>query len=659
MTTQCPRINTAPTASARAWLFSLLPFVAPALAQAEPTLPLSEEKWEEVVVVGSYVPRPAREVGSAVTILTAEDIELRQTALGAELLREVPGAAVNRAGQTGALTQVRIRGAEGNHTLVFIDGIEANDPAQSFEYNFADLMTWDIERIEVLRGPQSALYGSEAIGGVVSLTTTDPLPGFHGQARVEGGSFGTTQYGATVSGGSESVRGLLSANRYDTDGISQSAIQSGEKDGYETTTLHGKVDVAITDRLEARLVVRHSDNEVETDRQDFDFPDTPTQGQLVDSDDRTESEQLYGLAELRARFVDDRWLHRLAIGYTDTESDSYSSDEYSSGVRGERRQYEYETTFLFGGSDFRHALTGGVEREEWKFENVVPSYPDANHTQDDDQTSFIAEYDVSVRDNTSVSVSVRHDRNDLFDDATTFRATGSYLFAGPATRVHASYGQGITNPSFFELFGYAPSTFEGNPDLEPEKSHGWDLGVEQALWDGRALVDVTYFDATLEDEIATVFDFTTFLSTPVNQSGESERRGIEVTLQARLNDAWSVRGSYTYLDATDPDGADEVRRPENTGSLDVNYAFLGGRGNVNVGALFNGEQQDNEFVNATPATRVTLDSYTLMNAAVTFDVTPRVQVFVRGENLLDEDYTEVFGFRSPGAAGYLGVRARL
>ncbi len=654
MTTQFPRIAAVPTASACVLIATLAPAAS---AGSAPTL--SEEKWEEIVVVGSYLPRPAREVGSAVTTFTADDIDARQVALGSELLREVPGTAVNRTGQVGALTQVRIRGAEGNHTLVFIDGIETNDPAQSFEYNFADLMTWDVQRIEVLRGPQSALYGSEAIGGVVNITTTDPEPGFDGHARVEGGSFGTLQYGATVSGGSESVRGLLSANRYDTDGISQSAVQSGEKDGYQTTTLHGKLAFEISDQLQARLVLRHSDNEVDFDRQDFDFPDTATQGLLVDSDDHTESEQLHGLAELRANLVDGRWLHRLALGYTDTESDSYSSDVYSSGVRGERRQYEYETTFLFGDGGLRHALTGGIEREEWEFENIVPSYPDANHSQDDDQTSLIAEYAVSVRENASVSISVRHDENDLFDDASTFRTTGSYLFTRSGTRVHASYGQGITNPSFYELFGYAPSTFEGNPDLEPEKSEGWDIGVEQAFWDGRALVDVTYFDATLEDEIATVFDFNTFLSTPVNEDGESDRSGVEVSVQARLSEAWSVRGSYTYLDAADPDGAVEIRRPKNSGSVDVNFAFMGGRGNFNLGALFNGQQEDNEFVNATPETRVTLDSYTLVNAALSFDLTPGVQVFVRGENLLDEDYNEVFGFRSPGAAGYLGVRARL
>src|SRR5690606_8993483 len=204
------------------------------------------------------------------------DIDVRRVDLGAELLREVPGLAVSRSGQVGNVTQVRIRGAEGNHTLVLIDGIEANDPGFGSEFNFADLLTYDIGRMEVLRGPQSALYGSEAIGGVISITTAEPTVGLAAHAEAQGGSFGTTQFGASVAGGTDAVAGRLSAMRYDTDGISASAIHP-EKDGYETRTLHGKLDVALGERLHARVVLRQADNEVESDRQDFDFPPTPTE----------------------------------------------------------------------------------------------------------------------------------------------------------------------------------------------------------------------------------------------------------------------------------------------------------------------------------------------------------------------------------------------
>jgi vitamin B12 transporter len=637
---------------------SLILLPLPSAFAGQPSERLSERAWEEIIVVGSHLPRPAREVGSAVTVLRAHDIDVRQVNLGSELLREVPGLAVNRSGQVGNVTQVRIRGAEGNHTLVLIDGIEANDPGFGSEFNFADLLTYDVGRIEVLRGPQSALYGSDAIGGVISISTAEPDRGFSAHGEVERGSFGSRQLGASLSGGSEAVSGRLSATRYDTDGISASAIEP-ERDGYQTNTVHGKLDVALTEQLSARLVLRQADNEVESDRQDFDFPPTATEGLIVDADDVSESRQRYGLMELNAELLDGRWLQRAAVGYTDTESDNFSSGSRVSGNRGERTKVEYQTTVRLGDGTWDHALTGGIQRELLEFEGLSATIADANQTRKDDQTSFVAEYALTHGRRASASLSVRHDNNDRFDDATTFRVTGSYLFDATGTRWHASYGEGITNPSFVELFGFAPTSFQGNPDLQPEQSESYDVGVEQSLFEGHALVDVTYFHATLSDEITTVFDFDTFTSTAVNQPGESDRQGVELEVQAQLGPLWSVHGSYTWLDATEPDGRREVRRPRHSGSVNVNYQFLDGRGNINLGAVFNGAQQDNEFISSTPESRVTLDDYTLVNAAVTYDLSARLQLFVRGENLLDEGYTEVFGYRSPGAAGYLGMRARL
>ncbi len=630
------------------------------VARADDGQPLtfSASRWEELVVVGSSLPRPAREVGSAVTVLTARDIDIRQINLGADLLRVVPGLAVNRSGPEGSVAQVRIRGAEGNHTLVLIDGIEANDPGISSEFNFGDLLTFDVGRIEVLRGPQSALYGSDAIGGVISIETATPAQGVQARGEVEAGSFGTRQVGGSIAAAGDRLSGLLSASRYRTDGVSASAIEP-ERDGFETTTLHGKLGVDITTWLDAQLVLRESDSEVDNDRQDFDWPPTPTEGLIVDANSQTEARGRYGLLALNAELLDGAWLHRAAVGYTRTKADSFSDGARSNGTRGKRRKFEYQTTLRFAGGSLQHALTAGIQRELLGFENLSTAFPSANQTRSDDQTSVIGEYAVLLRDAASLSLSLRHDRNDRFDDATTVRATGSYLLEATGTRLHASYGEGITNPTFTELFGFDPDSFAGNPDLAPERSESFDIGVEQALFGGRALVDLTWFDATLDDEIVTVFDLVSFVASVENQRGRSDRQGVELSVQARLSPAWSLQGSYTYLDATDPDGRREVRRPSHSGSVNVNYAFLEGRGNLNLGAVFNGDQRDSEFISTTPATRVTLDGYALVNVAASLDVNDRLQLFARAENLLDETYTEVFGYRSPGAAGYLGVRLRL
>ncbi|MEQ8858008.1 MAG: TonB-dependent receptor [Pseudomonadales bacterium] len=641
-------------------IVALLTLCASTGVPAADTGPLSfsESRWEELVVVGSLLPRPAREVGSAVTVLGAHDIEIRQVNLGADLLRVVPGLSVNRSGPEGNVTQVRVRGAEGNHTLVLIDGIEANDPGISSEFNFADLLTYDVGRIEVLRGPQSALYGSDALGGVIRIESTTPASGLHAHGEVEGGSFGTRQLGASVGGAGARVSGLLSASRYTTDGISASAIDP-EKDGFDTTTVHARLGVEPTPWLDARLVLRQTDSDVDNDRQDFDFPPTATEGLIVDANSSTEARRRYGLLEVNAELLDGAWLQRAAVGYTDTRSDGYTDAVRSNGTRGERRKFEYQSTLRLDRGTLSHAITAAVQRELLDFENLSAAFPGANQKQNDAQTSVIGEYALGLGAAASLSLSLRHDRNDRFDDATTVRATGSYLFERSGTRLHASFGEGITNPTFTELFGFDPGSFVGNPDLAPERSRSVDLGVEQALLDGRALVDVTLFKADLEDEIVTLFDFTTFVATAANQRGRSDRRGAELTARARLTGAWSVYASYTYLDASDPDGRREVRRPSHSGSVNLHYALGDGRGNVNLGAVFNGRQQDSEFISATPASRVTLGAYTLLNLAASYDVSDTLQVFVRGENLLDENYTEVFGYRSPGIAGYLGVRFQL
>jgi len=417
-------------------------------------------------------------------------------------------------------------------------------------------------------------------------------------------------------------------------------------------------DWRVSEAVDARLVFRQVDNDVDSDRQDFDFPATPTQGLVVDADLEAESEQRYALLELEARLLDDRWQHRLAYAVTDTQSENFAGGLFTGGSDGERRKVEYHNTLTFDGGRLAQSLSLGLQHEELEFANRLVSLPSANQRQDDEQTSVIGEYTVLLDEVTSLSASVRHDDNDRFDDATTVRLTGSHLFRASGTRLHGSYGQGITNPGFFELFGFIPDSFIGNPNLTPERSDAWDLGVAQAFLDGAVLVDLTWFHADLEDEIATVFT-PTFESTPVNQTGRSERHGLEAVLEAQFGADWSLRGSYSRLDADDPDGEPELRRPQHTGSLNVNRQLLGGRGNLNLSLLYNGEQEDSEFVDATPQTRAALDGYWLVNLAGQFAVTESLELFARAENLFDEGYTEVFGYRSPGRGLYVGMRARL
>ena len=607
-----------------------------------------------IIVTGSLTPRKASELASAISLIDAKTLIDQQIVLVSDALRDIPGLAVNRTGPQGTLTQVRIRGAEGNQTLVFIDGIEAANPFFG-EFNFANLAAADIDRIEVIRGSQSALYGSESIGGVISVITRAPETGFQADAEAEGGSFGTYRTYGAIGGGTEAIRARGSVNWYSTEGVSASPL-GDENDGFQNFTANFRTIWEVAPNFSLKGVARFVDSEAETDRQDFDFPSTPTQGLVIDADQRTEAQDFTAGITANASFLDGAVLTRAYANYTDGENDNFTGDTLTSGNRGQRLDFGGRVSGETTQGRLRHSLTAAVEHEAVDFENINPGFPAANQQREDSQTSIVGEYNVAFDERLFLSGAVRHDFNDNFQDATTYRAGVSLIIAQSGTRIHASYGEGITDPTFFERFGFNPGSFLGNPDLMPERSKGWDIGIEQTFWGQRARVDVTYFSAELNDEITSTFDPMTFVSTPINQTGVSDRQGVEVALDLNATDDLSFNASYAYLDASDPDGLEEVRRPPHVASASITHQFHNDRGTFTFGVDYNGEQEDLEFIFATPETRVNLDAYFLGRVSAAYKINDNIEIFARGENIFDEDAVEVFGFASPGIAGYGGIR---
>jgi vitamin B12 transporter len=244
----------------------------------------------------------------------------------------------------------------------------------------------------------------------------------------------------------------------------------------------------------------------------------------------------------------------------------------------------------------------------------------------------------------------------MFKNATTYRLAAAWQFRDIGTRLHASHGTAVTNPGFFELFGYYPDFFIGNPNLKPEESRSFDVGVEQKFFDNKLTLDVTYFHANLENEIVTVF--AGFSTTVDNLVGTSQRDGVEVMLSAQLTDNLSLGGSYTYTKSRQPGGAPEVRRPKHMGNINANYAFAAGRGNVNLDVSYNGKQLDNEFASSTPESVVTLNDYVLVTLAASYKLTDNLEVYGRIENLVDQNYEEVFSYRAPGLGAFGGLRVK-
>ncbi len=613
---------------------------------------------DEIIVTASRVPQERFAVGSAVDVLDAQDLRDRQQPFLSDLLRDLPGLAVNQSGPAGAFTQIRLRGAEANHTLVVIDGLEAGDPFNGSEFEFAHLLSAGLARVEVLRGPQSALWGSEAIGGVINIVTGPPgdFAGPWADAWAEGGSFGTARGSVQTgtSGDWGTARGALSYTGIR--GISASPTQP-EKDGYDNVTGNLFADFVITEDLTVSLAGRYVSASSEEDAQDFTFG-SPTQGLVIDSDTERDSKRWYGRAAADLSAFDGLWTHSLSAGLTDASNDSFSGGALTFGSDGRKWDVEYQSNVAFSSAGgVEHGLSTLLEYEDLTYESIQPGGGAGNQRQTGAQWSAALEYRVGISDQVFLSAAARHDDSNRFKNETTYRATAAWAIPGSGAKVRGSFGTGVAQPNFFELFGFNPDFFVGNPDLQPETSEGWDIGVDYGFADGAGLVSLTYFDANLKDEVVT--DFSVFPFTVINRTGTSTRDGFEVSFAADPLDEISLAASYTYTDAKDDFGAREVRRPKHTGSVNVTYRMLDSRAVLDLGLNYNGTMTDTELIFATPETLVTLDDYILGTVSASYRVTEQIDLTARVENLFEEDYQDVFGFASPGIGLYAGVRIRL
>ena len=613
----------------------------------------------DTVVSANRVEVPSSEVGSAVTVITGEEMEARQIRIVADALRNVPGVSVNRTGPRGLFTQVRIRGNEGNHTKVFIDGVEANDPSGDVEFDFANLLAADIDRVEIIRGPQSALWGSDAIGGVINVITKRGTEGMRANGYLEAGSFETYSGNAALRGAGSNYRYAASGSFYTTDGVNMSRFGT-EEDGYKNGTFNLSGALSPTDSLELSANGTYLANQVESDPQDF-TPGGPFEGLFVDGDLERKGDQFYGRAQGKLTTFGGQWEHVLGANYTHTDFKNTTDQQFTSSNTGGKSRIDYQTNVYFSTPEVAsadHTVTLYAEYTDESFENTSAAFPAANQSESISTASVAGEYLVGLWRRVFLTGSLRFDDNERFKNATTYRVTGAYVQAETGSKLHASMGTGVKNPGFFDLFGFFPNSFIGNPNLNPEESWGWDLGYEQKFFAEKLVVDLTYFRSELTDEIVTVLlpGGPPFLTTVANQTGDSNRQGVELSVKAELAKDLFMTAAWTWTDATDPDGRQEVRRPENVASVVLNYLLPSRRGNVNLNVQYNGPMQDNEFNFSTPQDRVDLPSYTLVTLSGAFNVNKEVQLFGRIENLLDQDYEEVWSAQSPGIGFFAGVR---
>jgi vitamin B12 transporter len=628
--------------------------VTTAYAEEEPL------ELNELLVSAALEPVSAADVASSVTVITREQIEQRQVKYLSELLRDVPGFAVSQSGGPGTLTQVRVRGAEANQLLVLMDGVRANDPASGDEFQFQFASTANIERIEIIRGPQSAIWGTDALAGVINIIRRKNVEEDYLAASAEYGSFNSLDL--ALDGGTSwenlSLSGGLSY--MDTNGTNISR-QGVEDDGADNTTANVVLEWAAHDSWTLLFSGLHVDAS-----SDFDDFDNFTTGLPVDADRETRADRDYLKGEARWKPADSAWNGTLTAAWQDTDNRNFADGVWDSATSANTLEFRARASVLLGDREAgNHRLSFALDQEDVDFSQRGIAFPwgDPNQDQSYDVTGFAGEYVGKPTESFSWTINGRQDDYSDFDDVFTWQLAASQRL-GESLRLRASAGTGSKAPTFIERFGFYPDFFTGNPDLKPETSKGWELGMEWDLLEQSLVLGAAWFDQQLEDEIdGFVFDPATGSFTAANKSGDSERQGLELTASGQLAESFSLNASYTYLDANEitasGERVEEARRPQHMASLNANYTFAAERGNLNLNINYNGEQLDNFFPPPFFAPeQVELDDFILVDFAASWKLTDRLELTGRISNLFDEEYEEILGFARPGRAVYAGLRGR-
>ncbi len=615
---------------------------------ASPALANSDNNpLDQIIVTGARAPITVGDVGSAVTIITRDDIERRQVRYVSELLRTVPGFAVSHTGAVGSQTQVRVRGSEANHVLVLVDGVRANDPATGDEFRWEYLATANIERIEVVRGAQSALWGSDAIGGVVHIITRSgsESSGFGGY--LEGGSDDTMNGAVNGALNGEGWSLGFGFEQLTTDGSNISRT-GDEKEDSDVATASLNARFQPSEAMSLQIGARSIDAYTQFDSVDF-F----TTGLPSDSNVATDTTQNY--VQLGASFgaTEARLRQHLTARYFDSDNRNLLDDVEDSSAASDRMTLGYQADITFG----RNLLSLAAEHERTQFEQRgAVNFGDPNQDQELNTTSGIVDFQGRAGDRVTYLLSARLDNHSDFDNALTGRASLAWR-ANDLLTLRANVGTGQKTPTFTERFGFFPGQFIGNPDLKPERSLSYDLGLIYQV-SGAASFEVALFEQDITDEIdGFVFDPASSLFTAANLDTDSKRSGIELGTRLALTENLGIDLSYTYTDATE-NSSRELRRPRHAGSAQIDYGFLQSRARVTLSADYGGTRQDIFFPPfPNPSEIVTLDNYWLVDLAAQYEVSEDVTLFVRASNLLDESYEQVYGYRTQGRSTYAGIRA--
>lgn len=590
--------------------------------------PQEDTRLDTIIVDGSRLDQTLTEIGSSVSVITREDMDELGVDFALDAVATAPGVTINQNGAFGGSASVRIRGASSDQTLVLIDGVPVSDPTGTGGgYNFAYLDTDNIERIEVLKGPQSTLWGSDAIGGVVSITTKRPTEGFSGSVFGEYGSFNTVRGGAAISNANDAGDFRIAATGLTTDGISKADEDNGntEDDAYDSQTIaaRGGLNLPGSVRLESSLLWSDAESE-------YDSYSGGAQGNVADGDEVTNSKTLSGNITLKAPLFDGLLDNLVQIGYSDIERENRSNGVQSYYTEGDRALFRYQGTLNINEAN---KLAFGAEREET-----------SANSDESSVDSLFALYEFKPVDDLTLTGGLRMDDHETFGSETTGRVAAAWT-ATDQLVVRASWAQGFKAPSIFQstyICSFCGLT-EPNRNLKPETSEAYDIGVEWHSADQRLMLGATLFDQETENLID--FSFTA----GYDNIAFVESQGVELVGAYTFTSWLNVSANYTYIDAEDGDGNELARLPETSANVTVSFDPEGPFSGA-VLVRYNGEEAN---TNGTD-----LDSWTRLDLTGSYDLNDKVELYGRIENVFDEDYQQILGYGTPGISGSLGLRLR-
>jgi vitamin B12 transporter len=632
----------------------------------------------EIVITATKTGINKKETGASITVITAEDIERKKIMNVVDLLKDVPGASVSQSSPLGGLADLYLRGTASNHTVVLIDGIKVNDPSSAGHgFDFANLTADNIERIEIIRGSQSTLYGSDAIGGVINIITKKGRGTPQIAAQVEGGSFYTFKESAGVSGGNEWAYYSFNASRTDSRGFQRTSswrgvrksFLSNQHDGYDNTSVSTRVGVKTIHDSWLSFALRYTDAGMK----------------IADSSYQEDKNHTYRNENLALNLtyevpVFEWWESTLFFSYMNQLlrdkdlpdlHEFVSSDIFSGGFgtfgysdmtfSGKIMNGEFRNKFMI--SDIDEILCGVSYEKEYV--KTVPYWAIWNQffTSIMEPTSPIdkntgtwaayAQNHLKLLKRIFLITGVRYTEPYHFRSSIDYSVSVSIILPVTETRLKANTGTGYKVPSLYQLY----NTFERYDRftyayLKPERSVSYDAGIEQPLWKDRIVLEANYFAIDYKNMIMydTIAD-----SWGRYYNSNAYSRGVECITSLKPTGDLAISAYYTYTHTVNTTfhSGDMVRRPRHKAGVTVNYAFLK-KGNINLGFAYTGRRRDYAW---TYPFESYMNPYYKLDAAVSWWIIDQLQIFLRGENLLNKKYEEVRGYRTPMFSLYGGLKA--